>query len=109
MTNFDKTTLDQLLAGVDPANPQSMFTDAMSVKLGVGSPKRFTTSVRHLPPHRLFHSPGRRPHDAMSVKPSSQIRDPLYPRPAPLPLHGRHSTKSLSGAATHRKFRTAPT
>ncbi|MEC5164240.1 MULTISPECIES: IS256 family transposase [unclassified Janthinobacterium] len=28
MTNFDKTMLDQLLAGVDPANPQSMFTDA---------------------------------------------------------------------------------
>lgn len=28
MTTFDKATLDQLLAGVDPSNPQSMFTDA---------------------------------------------------------------------------------
>jgi len=28
MTTFDKATLDQLLAGVDPANPQTMFTDA---------------------------------------------------------------------------------
>lgn len=28
MTKSDKATLDQLLAGVDPSNPQSMFTDA---------------------------------------------------------------------------------
>ena len=28
MTTFDKATLDQLLAGIDPSNPQSMFTDA---------------------------------------------------------------------------------
>lgn len=28
MTTFDKATLDQLLADVDPNNPQSLFTDA---------------------------------------------------------------------------------
>lgn len=28
MTTFDKAMLDQLLAGVDPSNPQSMLTDA---------------------------------------------------------------------------------
>ncbi|MFC3108373.1 hypothetical protein ACFQAT_25150 [Undibacterium arcticum] len=28
MTTIDKATLDKLLEGVDPNNPQSMFTDA---------------------------------------------------------------------------------
>lgn len=28
MTDFDKTALDKLLEGVDPDNPQSIFTDA---------------------------------------------------------------------------------
>jgi putative transposase len=28
MTDFDKASLDKLLASVDPKDPQSMFTDA---------------------------------------------------------------------------------